>query len=397
MQIKGGKIVTEGKEKKNKTSKILLICMGLILVLIIAIIGLIIYVQQNVFRIYVDGKVVNMPEDVIIIEDTGKIYVSIKDIAKYLGYESHNGEYKLYTEDTNKCYVENKNETASFFLNSNKISKVKPDQKKDYEDYTISDAVISKNDKLYCTPEGIKIGFNVTFEYSKQENNIKIFTLPYLVKYYDASIKSYGYEGVSTNFENQKAILYDMFVVRKEKGLYGVITSKNKEIISSRYSQMEFNENLQEFYVTSTTNKVGIVDVQANTKINLLYDEIKMLDKDTGLYIVKSNNRYGVLNRAGDTIIHLEYEQIGIDTTKFPRNNVKNKYLLFNNAIPVYQNKKWGMFDITGKLIIPLEFDYVGYTAGSGNKVVNNLLIIPSYKAIVLGKDIQQERSKVRK
>lgn len=397
MQIGEENLFSQEKNKTSKISKIILICIVLVIVAIMAIIGIMLYVQSNVFRIYVDGKIVDMPEDTIIIENTGKIYVSIKDIAKYLGYQSHNGEYKLYTEDTNKCYVESKNETASFFLNSNKISKVEPDQTKDYEDYTISDSVINRNGKLYCSSEGIKIGFNVMFEYSKHENNIQIFTLPYLVKTYNPKLKALGYEGVNQDFNNQKAILYDMFVVRRTNGLYGVVTSSNEEIISSRYSKMEFNENLQEFYVTSTTNKVGIVDVDANTKINLLYDDIKMLDKDTGLYIVRSGYKYGVVNRNGDIVIHLEYDQIGTNTARFPSNNVKNKYLLFDNAIPVCQNKKWGMFDKTGKIIIPLEFDYVGFTNSSSNKTVNNLLIIPSYKAIVLGKDIELEENKKTK
>lgn len=390
MQISGGRVVKEDY-KSNKTSKILLVCIVIAVLAIMVVLGVMIYLQQNVFRIYIDGKLVQLEKDTIIIEDTGKIYIDIKGIAKYLGYDSHNGEYKLYTEDVNKCYVDSENETASFFLNSNKISKMAPDQTQDYEDYVIDDPVISKDGKLYCSPEGIKIGFNVTFDYDEEKNRIQIYTLPYLVEYYDPIIKKYGYEGVSENFNNQKAILYDMFVVRKEKGLYGVVTLNNKEIISSKYSKMNFNENAQEFYVTSTTNKVGIVNNKSETKINLLYDEIKMLDKEAGLYVVKSNGKYGVLDENGSTIIHLEYDSIGVDTTKFASNNISNKYLLFDNAIPVYQNKKWGLFDTTGKLIVPVEFDYIGYTSGSNNKVVNNLLIIPSYKAIVLGKDMPSE------
>lgn len=391
MQISGGKVVAE-KDKGNKTSKIILACIVITILAIIGVVVTMILLQQNVFRIYIDGKLVQLKQDTIIIEETGKIHVDIKAIAQYLGYESHNGEYKLYTEDTNKCYVESKNETASFFLNSNRISKMAPDQRQDYEDYVIEDPVISKNGKLYCSPEGIKIGFNVSFDYNKEKNSIQIFTLPYLVKYYNPVIQKYGYEGVSEEFNNQKAILYNMFVVRKSGGLYGVITSQNEEIISSKYSRMTFNENAQEFYVTNTTNKVGIVNNKSETKINLLYDEIKMMDKDTGLYVVKSNGKYGVLDENGNTIIHLEYETIGVDATKFPSNNISNKYLLFGNAIPVYQNRKWGLFDITGKIIVPLEFDYIGYTGGANNKVVNTLLVIPSYKAIILGKDDDRKR-----
>ena len=56
----------------------------------------------------------------------------------------------------------------------------------------------------------------------------------------------------------------------------------------------------------------------------------------------------------GNIVIHLEYDQIGIDNSKFSANNVTNKYLLYDKLIPVYQNRKWGLFDKTGNLVFPL-------------------------------------------
>lgn len=317
---------------------------------------------------------------------TGKTYVDIKEIAKYLGYDAHNGEYKIDTEDTNKCWVECKEETASFFLNSNKVSKVAPNSKEDYEDNLLEDPVISKNGKLYTTTEGLEIGFNTKFNYNKSTNTIEIYTLPYLVSTYATRLKQYGYEGTSASFKNQKAILYNLFVVRKDNNLYGVINSKGEEIIGSRYKNIEFNESLKEFYVKNNNNKAGIVTSTGVTKINLLYDQITMIDK-SGLYLVKNGNKYGVLGNSGNIIVHLEYDQIGIDNSKFLANNVSNKYLLYDNLIPVYQNKKWGLFDKTGNLVFPLEFDTIGCIPNSsGNSTLNNLLLIPTYKAIVLGK-----------
>ena len=165
---------------------------------------------------------------------------------------------------------------------------------------------------------------------------------------------------------------------------------------------MVFNENLQEFYVTSTTNKVGVVTTDTDTKINLLYDDIVMLDKEQGLYLVRNSGKYGVLDSKGRTIIHQEYNSIGVKSTDFPADTIKNKYLLFGNLIPVFQNGKWGAFDIKGNLIIPVEYDVLGYTASSsGNssqRIVNNLLIIPNYKAIVFGKEMETEdKKKIKK
>lgn len=390
------------QQKKTKNKKIgglLIGAMILIFVMIIVIIFMMMYVQKGAFRVYINEVLVKIPEDIFIIEPDGKVYVSIKDIANYLGYEAHNGEYKLYSEDTNKCYVNCPNETASFFLNSNKISKVPPDQTKDYSDYTIQEPVISRNGKLYCSQEGIQIGFNVSFTYDQENNRIQIYTLPKLLEIYNKIMVGYGYQPIASEdnssavdtktFNNQKAILYNMFVVKKEGGLYGVIDKDNEEIISSKYTNIEFNENAKEFYVTSTTNKVGIVTQKGVTKINLLYDSVQMVDKDNGLYLVKSSNKYGILGSNGETIIHLEYDQIGVDSNSFSNNDIKNKYLLFDNVIPVMQNRKWGLMNKKGKLMVPIEFDHLGYiSTESGN--ANSLLIIPSYKCIVLGK--QQDK-----
>lgn len=382
------------QEKNKKISRIILIAIIIAIITIMGIVYAIMYLQNNTFRIYIDGKMVNLPNDTIIIDEaTGKIHVDITGIASYLNYDYHRGEFKLYTEDENKCWVENRNETASFFLNSNKISKVAPNQTKDYEDYIISDPVVSKNGKLYCTPEGIKIGFNVLFEYNKEQKNIQIYTLPYLVNTYETRFKSLGYkDGIDDAFDNQKAVLYNLFVVKKDNNLYGVVNSNNEEIIGSRYKNMIFNENAREFYVTSSMNKRGIVTETGETKINLLYDDIKMVDKKNGLYLVKNNNRYGMIGNTGNIIIHLEYNQIGVNVSAFRNNSINNQYVLFENAIPVYQNNKWGMFDVNGNMILPVEYDTIGYSSGVSGKVVNNLLIVPSYKGIVFGKDyIEQD------
>lgn len=391
MEIK----LEEKKDKnKNKATKILIIFIILLVILIIGVVICLFIVKDMMLKVYIDGKPVTLKSDDIIIEEgTNKVYVSIKDIATSLGYEPHNGEYKIFSEDTNKCWVYTKNETASFFLNSNKISKVYPDQTKDYEDYRISDPVIEKNGKLYTTSEGIEIGFNSKFKYDEKTNTININTLPNLVETYTNTMKGYGYSGISADFNNQKAILYNLFIVKKSNGLYGVVDAKNKEIISSRYQSMVFNENTQEFSVRSTTNKVGIVTTTGETKINLAYDSIMVLDKDAQLYVVGSNSKYGVIDAQQKTVIYIEYDQIGISSGEFTADNISNKYLIFDNLIPVYKDKKWGAFDKTGNIIIPIEHDSIGYNSKrADNKEVNPLLIIPKYKGIVFGKKSEEDK-----
>ena len=249
--------MSEEEKKVKKTSKIILI---LIFVLIIAVIGIIcaiLYLKSSSFKVTIDGKSAQGVENTFIIdEQTGKVYVDIKAFASYVGYTAHDGEYKVYSQDTNKCYVESANETASFFLNSNKISKVAPDSTEDYEDYTISEPVKRENGKLYIISDGMEKACNLVFSYNKEANSIAIYTLPYLVEQYTQKIIQMGYAGISSDFNNQKAILYDMFVVQegtaentsKENAKYGVINLKNEEIIALRYSNIEFSENTRRIF-----------------------------------------------------------------------------------------------------------------------------------------------------
>lgn len=177
----------------SKNKKILnLIIIGIVIVLLISavLIGAIYYLnimQQKALKVYVDDKKIDISENAFIIKND-KVYVSIKDIAKYLGYEVHNGEYKINSEELTKCYVENENETASFFLNSNKVCKVAPNSQEEYKEFIITEPVKSENNKLYVISDGIKVGCNVRFNYDIETNTIKIQTLPYLVGLYNTSI-----------------------------------------------------------------------------------------------------------------------------------------------------------------------------------------------------------------
>lgn len=412
----------------SKNKKILnLIIIGIVIVLLIsAVLIVAIYylniLQQKALKVYVDDKKISVKDDTFIIDNTGKIYVAIKDIASSLGYEAHNGEYKVYSEESTKCYVENDNETASFFLNSNKVCKVAPNSKEEYKEYIITEPVKSENNKLYVISDGIKLGYNVRFDYNEQTNTINIQTLPYLVDLYNTSIKNLGYKGLSENFDNQKAILYDMYVVQNNKEQYGVINDKNNEIIGCKYEDMRFDENSKEFFVTNALSKVGIIladgsnkvnieydeinsinkelyivknngkygiiDKNGSTKVSVAYEDIKSLDSDLGLYIVKYNGKYGVINETDKQIIYWEYDEIGLDTKLYNTDKIENQYLLFENLIPVKRNNKWGIFDINGKEILPCEYDGFGCTpTGIKDKVVNNALIIPDCEAIVVKND----------
>ena len=123
----------------------------------------------------------------------------------------------------------------------------------------------------------------------------------------------------------------------------------------------------------------------------------KQIDKDLNLYLATNNGKSGVLEKNGKILIYLEYDQIGIDPTQFQTNDIKNKYILFDNAIPVKQNDRWGLYDIRGNVILPIEFIELGCIAKtSSDRTLNNILVIPEIEGIVVCKQYEIENRKVQ-
>lgn len=398
-------IGTNQEEKEKKTKKIMtgiIIAIITLLIISIALYFAIYYLQQQQFKFSVDGKNMQVTTSDLFIFEGNTAYVSLKDIAPIIDYKYYNGGYKQYSEDNNSCYLEGENEVCTFEKDSNKIYKT-PLEQLDYQFFTLEEPIKMINDKLYISLEGIGIACNLQVSYDKSQNKIVINTLPYLSNYYT---KSYKYSAVFDNFNNQKALLYNLLIVQNienseqqdyiNKNIrYGIYTIDGTEIVGTKYTNIEFIESTKEFIVTTEENKVGIITAEGETKVKPQYDALKQIDKDLNLYLATNNNKKGVIEKNGKILIYLEYDEVGIDTTKFQNNNIKNSYILFNNAIPVKQNDKWGMYDVKGKLIVSLQYDQIGCLAN--NKNFNNIVVIPDIEAIVFGKKYEMEQGRETK
>ncbi len=401
MQIIGEEM-PDTENKNKKMIKIILIIVAILFILSIALICYIIYLSSTQFKFTVDDKSISkFSEDLFIFEED-KVYISIKDFASLVGYAAYNGGYgsaTQFSEDTTKCYIQSSNEIASFEMDSSRIYKTEPNSEDEFEYFTLQEPVKYINNKLYLTPEGMSVACNVKIVYSKEKNSITVITLPYLAQAY---IASYTNAGIEKNFKNQKAILYDMLVITdgsKNRPQYGVYSiSEQREIIGTKYSKIEFVESTREFIVTTSEQKVGIITATGQTKVTPQYTELKQIDRDLNLYLAtNSNGKKGIIERNGKILIYLEYDEIGIDTKQFSNSNIKNKYLLFDNCIPVKQNGKIGLYDKRGNLIVPVEYDDIGYIVGSNNKAYNNVITIPEIEGIVLGKELTLEDNKKQK
>ena len=373
------------KDNSKKIARIILVVIAILVIAIIAIFATIVYIQDKTLKLYLDGSLNEKVKEMMVIEDDGTIYFPIKEIAPYLGYQSYNGEYTDKSEEASKCYIEGENQVANFTLNSNKIYKLTTtNNNANYDYYYAKKPVKASNGKLYISSDALENVFDLAFTYNKETKRAYIYTMPYLISSYEAKVLDYGYEKISDDYTNQKAILNNMLVVTKNKS-YGVIDVKGNAVLEAKYDNIEYLPNSGDFLVQSN-NKVGTISAKRETKIQLLYDSLELIDSDSGLYIAKKDNKYGVVDSRGNIKIYLEYDEIGIDNTKFEKNNIKNKYLLDNGMIPARKDKYWGAFDKNGNVLLDFEYDGFGYTATS-NKEAINLLIIPDYNLIVVSQN----------
>ncbi|MBQ2937502.1 MAG: WG repeat-containing protein [Clostridia bacterium] len=387
MNLIDGNFEPKKVDNSKKTVKIILITICVVIVAIIGIFIALVYMENTTLKLYIDGNINEKVKEMMVTESDGTIYLPIKDIASHLGYESFSGEYSDKSEDASKCYVQCEDEVANFSLNSNKIYKLTTsDSTANYEYYYTKEPVKAINGKLYATTDAIENAFNISFTYDEDKQRIYIYTMPYLIESYSSKILDYGYETISENFTNGKTILNNMLVVSKnQEKNYGVIDTQGNSIIEAKYDNIEYLPNSGDFLVESN-NKVGIISAKKETKIQILYDNLELIDSDAGLYLAEKENKYGVIDSKGNIKIYIEYDQIGIDNTKFEKNDIKNKYLLDNGMILAKKDKLWGAFDKNGNTVLEFEYDSFGYIASS-NKDAINLLIIPEYNVLVACKD----------
>lgn len=380
----------ESEQVIKKSKKLMIIISITLVIMMIGIIGIIFSIKQindAQFKVYIDSSRKNVDENIFVMTDD-KIYVAIEDFAKMVGYTFKNGEYKhQYSEDSTKCFISNNAEAASYSLGSNTLYKaLEGTDNINYEYFDIDEPVKLINNKLYTTVDGISKGCNVVISYDENKNNMTIYTLPYLVSYYSSRIEGSALTEKDIDYSNAKAIIYNLMVVKDETtSKYGVKDLSNQVIIGEKYKSISFLESSNKFVVTTDNDKVGIISSDGKTEIEPQYDSIKQIDGDTegGLYLVKSNNKYGIINRNGKIIVYIEYDQIGLDnSSSFTEDNIDNQYLLYGEGIPVKRNGKWGLLSKKGSVILPIEYDGLGCILN--NSSVNNLLLIPEYKAIVV-------------
>ena len=178
-----------------------------------------------------------------------------------------------------------------------------------------------------------------------------------------------------------------MIVVTKgeDDSIYAVVDVNGNTILEAKYENITYLPETNDFKV-EVNGKVGILGNKGETKVQIIYDSIELMDSDAGLYVASSNGKYGAIDLRGNTKIYIENDAIGVDITPFSQNNIKNKYILAGNLIPVKKGDFWGLYDLNGNQVVDFIYDSFGYIAKT-NRDAMNLLVIPDYEVLVACKD----------
>ncbi|MCI8655767.1 MAG: hypothetical protein HFJ48_07950 [Clostridia bacterium] len=374
------------KQKKEiKPTKILLVFIIVLLIVIILIFCLLVYLKGNILKITLNGARNQELRQILIINEDKEVFVPIKAIAKYFGYEAYSGDYKTLEVDETKSYVKSENQVTMFTANSRVIQQILLENNMTQE-IKIDQEIEEKDGEFYTTIDGAQKIFSIYFNYDKDKNNIVIITLENLYKSNSDYYAQNGFTAIEENFQNKKALLENMMILKSNNGKYGVINvASDQMVLETQYEKIEYIPNLSHFLVTGKGQK-GVISKNRDMVINIEYKDIKIIENERdnrNYYLVTTtDNLMGLLDETGKAIVYPEYNQVGFDMKNFTNNDIESDYILFGKLIPVKQNNLWGIFDKEGKQLTNFEYSNLGCTTRLANTY--NIIQIPEYELLVV-------------
>ena len=385
MNLIGEQFVPNKPDKSGKLKTIILISIVALVVAILIVVILMAVLKEEKITVKLNGENNAQLKNSLIFEEDGTVHIPIKEVASYFGYESYNGNYLNKSEDTSSCYVETNEEAVCFELDSDKIEKVnKKTQEVTY--FYINEPVKMIDGKLYTTSEGIAQAYNAIFTYDQKTKKVVISTMQYLVDSYESAILEFGFKEISKEFNDEKAILNNLVIVKDTKGQYGIFNvSTDTNVLEAKYDSIEYIPMSGDFLVESN-DKIGIVSSEGKERIKVQYSSIELINQELKLYVVKKDEKIGVIDENESVIIPINCNKIGIDSKTFSKNDIKNKYIILDKIIPVMKDDLWGLYDIEGTQLTDFKYEGFGCTSSS-TRNTENVIIVPSYKVIIARKD----------
>ena len=133
------------KPEKSSGSKMITALIIICVILLVIVLSLMFYLKslQVPKRILdINGTQMEMAQGVMISDNSGNEYISLKDLSDAIGYKYNNGAFREYEEDKKKCYIDNNVEIIGFTVNSSKIYKTTENSEIDYEYYKLNHTLL---------------------------------------------------------------------------------------------------------------------------------------------------------------------------------------------------------------------------------------------------------------
>ena len=191
-------------------------------------------------------------------------------------------------------------------------------------------------------------------------------------------------------------LIYEKSVLKyKENEKYGIINFEGKKITKAIYDEIENLPYKEGELIVKQNEKYGIINIKGGKIINTEYDQI-VVDgyynegnnyKYAGYKILNKTEegyRYGYINYKGELIEEAQYNELSrirdiddIDNvyilgakngqfgiTKNGKLILQNEYQSIsfnetNNLLAIEKSKKYGVSDLNGKIIVPIEYNKI--------------------------------------
>ena len=358
------------KPQKSKGKKIVLILLAISIVLLIISLVLIYTLKSSVSKklsLSVNDKESQISQTLLIQDETGKRYISMKEVAGLVAYDYFEGGYLESEENGNKAYIDTIEQIIEYEADSDQICKTEQDSSLGKEYYKLKNKIIKRNNSLYIALEDFNVGCNLVYMTSQKANTIMIYTNSYLISKYQKELSG---KKVDDSTNNQKALSYNMMIVSDENNKMGVMDLRKNLLIGYKYSEIIFNEYSQNFIV-SNDDKYGIISKEGKTIVEPKYQYITIINYSPLLYSAKMSNKYGIIDKNGDIVINIEYDKIGYSE----KTNLTQPALIIENlknnetGLVVAKNNKYGIVSLsTGKIIIDCSLDKIYTKISSSNE-----------------------------
>lgn len=194
-------------------------------------------------------------------------------------------------------------------------------------------------------------------------------------------------------------LMYEKSTLKYQKdGKYGILNLEGKEITKAIYDEITSLPYKEGELIVKQNDKYGVINIKGNSIIEVAYDEVKVdgyyTDENSYRYAgyivlikMQEGYRYGYLNYKGKEILKTEYNEISRVTEIEEKDKeylicakngqygiarqqeviVGNEYQSIqydatNRVFIVEKSKKYGVVNLEGKLIVPVQYKQIDIT-----------------------------------